>query len=79
MICFSQVEKRLPKEISAEISRVAGECGKLWPRSHLTHLSPARIPIYTAGTAAAESPSLLLGEKLREGEEKESGSCTELP
>lgn len=73
MIRFSQMEKLLPQKelgegwstLSAEISLVAKEGGELWFGSGLAQLSAARIPAHVAGAAAAESPSLVLGEKLR--------------
>lgn len=41
-----------------------------------THLSAARIPTHVAGATAAESLSVVLGEKLWR---ERKGSCRELP
>lgn len=61
--------------ISAELSQLEAEGGQRWRGSGLSHLSAARIPTHVACTAAAESVSVVLGEKLWR---ERKGGCREL-
>lgn len=61
---------------SAELSQLEAEGGQRWRGSGLSHLSAARIPTHVARTPAAESVSVVLGEKLWR---ERKGGCRDLP